>query len=81
MTESFVTLFGLKILTRHISKAFYWTHSVDPNAKVYINDYNIELINDKSDAFYGLVSELLKDGIPIHAVGFQSHFMAKYHKI
>jgi endo-1,4-beta-xylanase len=59
----------------YISNAFYWTHSVDPNAKLYINDYNIESINDKSDGLYSLVSKLLKDGIPIHGVGFQSHFI------
>lgn len=50
------------------------THSIDPSAKLYINDYNVEAVNKKSDGLYSLVSELVKAKVPIHGVGLQGHF-------
>lgn len=57
-----------------VAEAFKIAHEVDPNAKLYINDYNIESKNAKSDGLYKLVSQLKAQGVPIHGVGFQSHF-------
>jgi len=59
----------------YIADALRFAHKADPDAKLYINDYNVEGINKKSDALYKLVSQLKKDGIPIHGVGLQSHFI------
>lgn len=56
-----------------VADAFRYTHAVDPSAKLYINDYNVEGINAKSTAMYNLVKELLASGVPINGVGFQTH--------
>jgi endo-1,4-beta-xylanase len=57
----------------YIEKAFTWAHEADPNAKLFINDYNIEEMNNKANALYALVKSLLAKGVPVHGVGFQCH--------
>ena len=42
------------------------------DAKLYINDYNTE-VEPKRTNLYNLVSDLLKQGVPIDGVGHQSH--------
>lgn len=58
----------------YISDAFVLAKKIDPQAKMYINDYNIEGINDKSDGMYDLVKRMKAKGVPIDGVGFQGHF-------
>ena len=53
--------------------AFFAARAADPNAKLYINDYNIEGPSQKSDALYSLVSGMVARGVPIDGVGFQTH--------
>ncbi|MDP4094892.1 MAG: endo-1,4-beta-xylanase [Bacillota bacterium] len=57
----------------YIEKAFEWAHEADPAAKLYLNDYNMEEKNLKSDYLYNLVKSLKDKGIPIDGVGFQFH--------
>ncbi|KAJ8955365.1 hypothetical protein NQ318_003462 [Aromia moschata] len=59
-----------------IATAFQAAREADPNAKLYINDYNIEGVNAKSTGLYNLVQELKTQGVPIDGVGFQAHFTA-----
>ncbi|NJP66868.1 endo-1,4-beta-xylanase [Streptomyces spiramenti] len=59
----------------YIADAFRAAHAADPEAALFINDYNTDGINAKSDAMYRLVSSLLADGVPVHGVGFQSHMI------
>lgn len=66
------SIFSRVFGTEFISQAF---RVADPDVKLYINDYNIEGINAKSDALYNLVQRLLSEGVPIHGVGFQGHFI------
>ncbi|KAI5120198.1 hypothetical protein M0805_006304 [Coniferiporia weirii] len=47
----------------------------DPNAKLYINDYNIENTGAKATAMLDLVQSLKTAGVPIDGVGFQGHFI------
>ncbi|WP_409468812.1 endo-1,4-beta-xylanase [Streptomyces sp. HC307] len=68
------SLWQSKLGTGYIANALRWAHAADPNAKLYINDYNIEADNAKSDALYNLASQLLSQGVPLHGTGFQSHF-------
>jgi endo-1,4-beta-xylanase len=68
------SLWQSKLGTGHIANALRWAHAADPNAKLYINDYNIEADNAKSDALYSLAKQLLAQGVPLHGIGFQSHF-------
>ncbi|KAF8600922.1 glycoside hydrolase [Ceratobasidium sp. AG-I] len=60
--------------------AFRAARAADPNAKLYINDYNIEWTGAKSDAVYALVKSLLAQGVPVQGVpvqgvGFQAHLV------
>jgi endo-1,4-beta-xylanase len=59
----------------YIADALRTAHAADPNAKLYLNDYNIEGENAKSNAMYSLVSSLKSQGVPIDGVGFESHFI------
>jgi endo-1,4-beta-xylanase len=59
-----------------IEQAFRWAHEADPDALLLYNDYGIERPGKKVDAVYDLVSKLLKAGVPIHGVGFQTHVSA-----
>ncbi len=65
----------LKVMGQeYIADAFRWAHAADPSAKLYINDYDVEGVNPKSDALYKLVKSLKDQGVPIDGVGFQGHF-------
>lgn len=69
------SLWQNKLGTGHVADALRWAHAADPNARLYINDYNIEADNAKSDALYNLAKQLLAQGVPLHGIGFQSHFV------
>ncbi|GGY88364.1 endo-1,4-beta-xylanase [Streptomyces nitrosporeus] len=62
----------------YIADAFRWAHEADPKARLFINDYNIEGVNAKSDALYDLVSRLRKQRVPVHGVGIQGHLGVQY---
>jgi endo-1,4-beta-xylanase len=57
----------------YVASALTWAHEADPDARLYINDYNVESINPKSDALYALARDLLASGVPLQGVGIQSH--------
>lgn len=64
----------LKVIgPEYIEKAFRWAHEVDPQARLFYNDYGSEEVGGKSDAIYEMVKDLLKQGVPIHGVGLQMH--------
>ncbi|OLF18112.1 endo-1,4-beta-xylanase [Actinophytocola xanthii] len=62
----------------YIADAFRYARAADPNAKLCINDYNVEGINNKSTAMYNLVSRLRGQGVPIDCVGIQGHLSIQY---
>ncbi|MFW5776287.1 MAG: endo-1,4-beta-xylanase [Spirochaetota bacterium] len=57
----------------YIRRAFEWAHEADPDARLFINDYNVSFSGPKQDALYELVRDLKEDGVPIHGVGMQMH--------
>jgi endo-1,4-beta-xylanase len=61
--------------TGYLADAIRTAHNADPNAKLYINDYNIEGENAKSNALYSLAQSLLAQGVPLGGIGLESHFI------
>jgi endo-1,4-beta-xylanase len=59
----------------YIADALRTAHAADPGAKLYLNDYNIEGENAKSNALYSLAQSLLAQGVPLGGIGFESHFV------
>ena len=59
----------------YIADALRTAHAADPSAKLYLNDYNIEGENAKSNAMYSLAQSLLAQGVPLNGIGFESHFI------
>ncbi|MFI7632936.1 endo-1,4-beta-xylanase [Nonomuraea sp. NPDC049400] len=55
-----------------IRTAFRVAHEADPDAKLFINDYNTEFPR-KREALYALVKRLKDEGVPIDGVGHQLH--------
>jgi GH35 family endo-1,4-beta-xylanase len=65
-------VFQTKIGDSSIAEAFKAARAADPDAKLYLNDYNIEGVGAKSDAVYNLVKSFKEQGIPIDGVGMQT---------
>ena len=61
--------------TEYVSIALKAARAADPNAKLYINDYNIENTGAKATAMLNLAKQLLADGVPLDGIGFQCHFI------
>jgi endo-1,4-beta-xylanase len=59
----------------YIADALRTAHAADPNAKLYLNDYNIEGQNAKSNAMFSLAQSLLAAGAPLNGIGLESHFI------
>ncbi|GAB3659115.1 endo-1,4-beta-xylanase [Zhihengliuella somnathii] len=56
-----------------VADAFRWAHEADPEAKLFLNDYSVESINAKSDAYYELAQQFLTDGVPLDGFAVQAH--------
>ena len=67
-----------KIGPSYIAKAFTWARQADPKALLFYNDYNIEYGGPKQQAAYDLVKGLVRKGVPIDGVGFQTHLDTQY---
>ncbi|KAL7277663.1 hypothetical protein ACG7TL_008593 [Trametes sanguinea] len=61
--------------TSYIPLALYAARAADPNAKLYINDFNIEGTGAKSTALKNLIKWLKSNDVPIDGVGIQSHLI------
>ncbi|MFE3525581.1 endo-1,4-beta-xylanase [Streptomyces sp. NPDC059161] len=62
----------------YIADALRWAHAADPKVKLYLNDYNVEAIGPKSDAYYTLIKQLKADHVPINGFGMQAHLALQY---
>nr|WP_249807270.1 MULTISPECIES: endo-1,4-beta-xylanase [unclassified Bradyrhizobium] len=66
---------------RWIPLAFRTAAAADPFVKLAINEYDIESAKDsfiaKRAAYRNLIMDLLDQGVPLHAVGLQSHLHAE----
>lgn len=52
------TVFYKTLGPGYIADALRWARQADPKAKLYLNDYNIEAVGPKSDAYFRLAKEL-----------------------
>lgn len=59
----------------YIADAFRFADAAQPNDTLCMNDYNIDGINAKSNAYYSLVQQLLSQGVPIDCMSFQAHLI------
>ncbi|MDT0319880.1 endo-1,4-beta-xylanase [Streptomyces millisiae] len=69
------TVFLREIGPGYIADALRAARAADPEARLYINDYNTDGVGAKSDGMYELVRSLLDQGVPLDGVGFQSHLI------
>jgi endo-1,4-beta-xylanase len=72
------TIFYKTLGPGYIADALRWAHQADPKAKLYLNDYNVEAVGPKSDAYYRLAKELKAQGVPLHGFGLQAHLALQY---
>ncbi|MCE3289404.1 MAG: 1,4-beta-xylanase, partial [Caulobacter sp.] len=57
----------------HMVRAFHVAHAADPQAVLFVNDYNLESNPAKLDQYQRLIDRLLKAGAPITGIGCQTH--------
>ena len=57
----------------YIEQCFRWAHEADPQALLFYNEAEAEVVNPKSDAIYAMVRDFRQRGIPIDGVGLQMH--------
>ena len=57
----------------YIPAAFFAAREADPDARLVINDYNLESSEAKADTMAALVERMLRNGVPVDAVGLQMH--------
>ncbi|MHA7240199.1 endo-1,4-beta-xylanase [Arthrobacter sp. TMS1-12-1] len=61
-----------------IADAFRWAHEADPKAKLFFNDYGVEGINAKSNAYLELIPRLQAEGVPVDGFAIQGHLSTRY---
>ena len=57
----------------YIDQAFIAAHEADPNAVLFINDYNTERDTVKLNATIDLINRLKSRGVPVSGIGLQMH--------
>ena len=70
----FLARFGTAI----VADALHWAHEADPDAVLYLNDFNVESVGRKSNAYLALAEELLAAGAPLGGFGVQGHLSTQY---
>jgi endo-1,4-beta-xylanase len=57
----------------YIENCFRWAHEADPQALLFYNEVEAEIVNPKSDAMYAMVRDFRERGVPIDGIGLQMH--------
>lgn len=74
-----LTDWGEATYENYIKMLFVWAREAQPNARLHLNDYAIEIFNNALDSknrfMRDQVKALKECGAPIDGVGFQSHFI------
>jgi GH35 family endo-1,4-beta-xylanase len=53
---------------------FKWARSADPEAELYVNDYNVEYNWGQAEEYRDLILRIQEEGGPVTGVGMQAHF-------
>ncbi|MCH7403362.1 endo-1,4-beta-xylanase [Belliella kenyensis] len=56
-------------------RCFAYARAIDPDAKLFYNDYNVVLASGKRGAMRQMVNRFQADGYPIDGLGDQFHYM------
>ena len=56
-----------------LDSAFVWAHRADPDAMLYINEYNVVAAGE-TDRYVSLIKGMLARKVPVHGIGVQCHF-------
>ncbi|KAI8812223.1 putative endo-1,4-beta-xylanase [Cladochytrium replicatum] len=67
--------FSRNIGEAFVSIAFQAARAADPNAKLFINDYNLDYTGAKANAVINIVRKLRGQGVPIDGIGSQAHLV------
>jgi len=59
----------------YIAEALHLARQADPEAQLFVNDFGALNPGPKQDRYFRLVEELLAEGAPLDAVGFQGHIV------
>jgi endo-1,4-beta-xylanase len=57
----------------YIADAFTYAHAADPDAVLFINDYNLEYSPSKLSGLITLVNQLKAASVPVHGIATQMH--------
>lgn len=69
------SIFQQRLGNGYIAEALRAARAADPTAKLYINDFNIDGLNAKSNAMFALAQSLLQQGVPLDGIGIQGHLI------
>jgi endo-1,4-beta-xylanase len=62
----------------YIALALRFAHRAAPRARLYLNEFGLEVPGPKLDGMLALVTDLKNQGVPIDGVGFQSHVLCPF---
>ena len=70
----------------YIKRAFEIAHQADPNAKLVLNEMSLTYSDSSNNSYWeqrrhallNLLTKLKSEGTPIHALGIQSHLLARF---
>ncbi len=55
-------------------KCFQWAKEADPDAKLFVNEYNVEFGWGDLDEYHALIQQIIDNGGPLSGIGIQAHF-------
>lgn len=61
-----------------IADVFRWARQADPKAKLFFNDYGVESVNAKSNAYFALIKQLRAQRVPVDGFSAQAHLSIRY---
>ncbi|MBY8850595.1 endo-1,4-beta-xylanase [Saccharothrix longispora] len=61
-----------------VADAFRWARQADPKAKLFFNDYGVEGVNAKSDAYLALIKQFKAQRVPVDGFSAQAHLSTRY---